>query len=162
MRVSIIDTSILVNILDIPSMNQDREIVLSEFRQLLDDESHILILPLATIIETGNHIAHIVDGNIRREKAKLMSDYLKKTANNDAPWQFYGKELSKEDLIKLAEEFTDSATRRTGLGDLSIIRAYYKYKETVPAIGTIRIWSLDAHLANFTDEMSIPPRRKNR
>lgn len=51
---------------------------------------------------------------------------------NNAPWQYYGKELDKEDLFKLAIEFPNMATREVGLGDLSIVRAYEKYKESVP------------------------------
>lgn len=55
--------------------------------------------------------------------------------------------VPSEILLKLSFEFPDSAMRGTGLGDLSIIRAYEKYKECVPRIGTIMIWSIDSHLA---------------
>ncbi|WP_352404959.1 hypothetical protein [Sporanaerobacter acetigenes] len=161
MDVRFIDTTILANILDIPFMNQNRGQVIEEFKSLQKDENQVLILPLATIIETGNHIAHISDGNIRREKAKLMSEYLKNTAENNAPWQYYGKELDKEDLIKLSIEFPDMATREVGLGDLSIVRAYEKYKKSVPAIRNIMIWSLDNHLVSYKEEMKLPTRRRN-
>lgn len=99
MDVRIIDTSILTNILDIPHMNQNRSEVVEELKRLKELDNQVLILPLAAIIETGNHIAHISDGNVRREKAKLMGEILKNTANNNAPWQYFGKELDKEDLL---------------------------------------------------------------
>jgi hypothetical protein len=162
MDVRIIDTSILTNILDIPHMNQDRSVVMNELKRLKELDNQILILPLAAIIETGNHIAHISDGNIRREKAKLMGAILENTANNNAPWQYFGKELDKEDLLKLSFEFPDNAMRGTGLGDLSIIRAYEKYKESAPGVGTIMIWSLDSHLVGYKEEMKLPQRRKNK
>ena len=58
-----------------------------------------LILPVSTIIESGNHIAHIADGHIRREKAIKFQTFLKKTANEEAPWTLYGVTLTKEDLL---------------------------------------------------------------
>jgi len=162
MNVRMIDTSILLNILDVPDRNQHREEVAKEFRMLINNSSETLILPLATIIETGNHIAHIKNGNMRREKAELMAEYLTKTANGNAPWEYFGKELDKEDLIHIAQEFPGSAMGGTGIGDLSIIRAYEKYKESVPGIGTIMIWSKDGHLASYKEDMPQHKRRKNK
>ncbi|GKX32368.1 hypothetical protein SH1V18_48480 [Vallitalea longa] len=160
MNVHFIDTSILVNILDIPNMNSDRDRVLEEFNRLKESEIDTLILPLATIIETGNHIAHISNGSIRRTKGKRMGEMLKDMANNRAPWTYYEKEIENEDLLYLAEKFPDMAMNKTGLGDLSIIAAYNKYKDSVPAIGRIRIWSLDSHLSSYEQQMTISKRRK--
>ncbi|WP_425058634.1 hypothetical protein SCACP_32910 [Sporomusa carbonis] len=162
MNVRFIDTSILVNILDIPNMNDKHSQVIEEFQAVIKDKSQVLILPLATIIETGNHIAHISNGEIRRQKAKRMAAFLENTASGKAPWKYYGKELETDDLLWLAKEFPDNAMRQTGIGDLSIIRAYEKYKEEVPAIETIMIWSVDSHLSSYREEMTMPARRKNR
>lgn len=133
---------------------------MKEFKTLIGSQTETLILPLATIIETGNHIAHIGSGNVRREKANLLSEFLLKTANGEAPWEYYGKELSADDLIHIANNFPDMAMAQTGIGDLSIIRAFEKYKETVPAIGTIMIWSIDAHLKSYKEEMTGRKRRR--
>ncbi|WP_461204561.1 hypothetical protein [Clostridium sp. DL1XJH146] len=160
MNIHFIDTSVLVNILDIPNMNQNRKTVLEEYKKLEDSKIDTLLLPLATIIETGNHIAHISEGNVRRIKAKIMADMLKDMANGNAPWDYYEGEISREDLLYFAKEFPDMAMRETGIGDLSIISAYNKYKETVPAIGYIRIWSLDEHLKVYKEEMAQIRRRK--
>lgn len=162
MNVRFIDTSVLVNILDIPRMNQHRQQVIEEFKLIITDANENLILPLATIIETGNHIAHIPDGNIRRDKAKQFSEFLKKTASDEAPWQYYGKELNKDDLNKLAIDFPDHAMRETGIGDLSIIRAYEKYQEDITGINRIMIWSVDRHLQGYVKELDIISRRRNR
>jgi hypothetical protein len=75
MNVRIIDTTVLANILDIPNMNQNHGEAIKEFEKLIESEKDTLILPLATIIETGNHISHISNGNIRREKAGLFAKY---------------------------------------------------------------------------------------
>ena len=162
MNVRIIDTSILLNILDIPNRNANHEEVIKEFKSLAESKNETLILPLASIIETGNHIAHIGDGNIRREKAKLFSTYLKKTANGEAPWEYFGKELDKDDLSIIADEFPANAMMETGIGDMSIIRAYEKYKELVPSIGTIMIWSLDGHLQGYSENVAPVIRRRFR
>lgn len=102
MNVRFIDTSIFVNILDIPNMNDKRSQVIEEFQAVIKDKSQVLILPLATIIETGNHIAHISNGEIRRQKAKRMAAFLENTASGKAPWKYYGKELETDDLLWLA------------------------------------------------------------
>lgn len=162
MNVRIIDTSVLVNILNIPNMNENHDKAIDEFNKLIERDQDTLILPLATIIETGNHISHIPNGNIRREKAILFSKYLEKTAKDEAPWEYYCKELNKNDLLTIAYEFPNCAIRETGIGDMSIIRAYEKYKDEIPAIGSIMIWSFDAHLQGYKEELTLPPRRKNK
>lgn len=53
---------------------------------------------------------------------------------------------------EICAEFPDAAMRGEGFGDLSIIHSYNRYKEETPAIGEIRIWSLDKHLRNTYHE----------
>lgn len=162
MHVSIIDTSVLCNIINIPHMNSHYKEVMEELKNLHEDTQQLLILPLATIIETGNHIAHIADGNVRRNRAQFMTELIQKTVNDEAPWTFYGKEFEREELIEISKNFADSAVAQIGIGDVSIIQVYKKYKESVPAIGSIRIWSLDHHLSCYHED--LPPffRRNNR
>jgi hypothetical protein len=162
LHVSIIDTSVLCNIINIPNRNEKRAEVLREFEKLVEDKQQLLILPFATIIETGNHIAHIADGNIRRMRAQVMADLIARTANDQAPWSYYGKEFEREQLLEISEQLVDYAVAETGFGDLSIIQVYKKYKETVPNIASIRIWSLDNHLSGFCEEMPLSLRRKDR
>ena len=73
-----------------------------DFRELIKARDvNTLILPLATIIETGNHIAHISNGDERRKRATIFAQYLEKTAKGEAPWEYYFKELDNEELILL-------------------------------------------------------------
>lgn len=62
MNVRFIDTSVMMNLLEVPGKCADAQIIKEEFRQIIDNKEG-LILPIATIIETGNHIAHISNGN---------------------------------------------------------------------------------------------------
>ena len=159
MNVRFIDTSIIMNLLEIPEKCQDREIVKNEFNKAIET-GDTLILPVSTIIESGNHIAHIGNGSIRREKALKFKEFLENTANNKSPWQLYGTELKNDDLLYIAKEFPDKAlTLNMGIGDLSIIRFYEKYKENVPAIGKIMIWSTDIHLQPYSEDMTMKRRR---
>lgn len=153
MYVHFIDTSVFLNIVNVPGRNQQREEVMRELKELLkNSKSNTLILPFATIIETGNHIAHCGDGNQRRKTAEKFCKCIEKTVTNEAPWQYYGNQLTAEDLSEICRDFPDFAMREEGFGDLSIIRAYNKYKSETPAIHKIRIWSVDSHLKDIYKE----------
>ncbi len=159
MNVRFMDTSIIMNLLEIPDKCEDAENVKKDFQTAIAN-GEILVLPISTIVESGNHIAHIANGNIRREKALKFQEFLIKTANEEAPWSLYGVELTKEDILILAEQFPEKALYfEMGIGDMSIIRFYEKYKSTMPAIGKIMIWSTDIHLQGYEDDLTMKRRR---
>lgn len=162
MNVRFIDTSVMTNMLAVPGRCNDAKRVQEEFKQVIEAKE-ILILPIATIIETGNHIAHIADSNARRNIAKKFGEYLRKTAEGEAPWQLYGIEIDKEGLLYLADHIEENASRKIGIGDMSIIHAYEQYRDTVPGIGRIMIWSTDIHLQGYCEEnvsVTVNRRRK--
>lgn len=162
MNVRFIDTSVMTNLLEIPNMCSDIREVKRELDEVLELKE-TLILPIATIIETGNHIAHINDGNIRRTIARKFGEYLRKTAEGEAPWEIYGVELNKNDLLYFAEHIEENAICEIGIGDMSIIHAYEEYRDKIPGIGRIMIWSTDNHLKGYYEEdvsMTISRRRK--
>lgn len=161
MNIHFIDTSVFVNIVNIENMNQERSAVMEELKGLLKPQTEVLILPFATIIETGNHIAHNGDGRQRREAAQRFSQCIVKTIEGEAPWSYYGKQMTPEDLRSTCADFPDFAMREEGFGDLSIIRAYQSYKEETPAINRIRIWSLDSHLQCYDETLHIPVSRNH-
>ena len=130
-----------MKLLEIPGKYSDAERVKADFK---------------SIVESGNHIAHIADGRIRRERSLILKEFLEKTANNEAPWKLYGVKLEKDDLLALAEKFPDYALQyEMGLGDMSIIHFYEKYKEETPAVGHIMIWSTDRHLSGYEEDVAI-------
>lgn len=61
----------MLNVLDVPSFNQDRGKVLADFGALVDAGASLL-LPLAAIFETGDHIADLRDGRQRRRYAEVF------------------------------------------------------------------------------------------
>lgn len=162
MNVRFIDTSVMTNLLEVPGKCGEAKAIKEQWNEVLQSKD-VLILPVATIIETGNHIAHIADGNIRRTIAGKFGEYLRKTAEGEAPWQLYGIELDKEGLLYLADHIEENATYEIGVGDMSIVYAYEQYKEKTPAIGSIMIWSTDTHLQGYREEnVSMSSRRRQR
>lgn len=163
MNVRFIDTSIMCNLLEIPDMCADKEQVKREFREIID-RKETLIMPLATIIETGNHIAHIPDGkgDARYIVTKKFKEFLAKTAESEAPWTLYGNALDSKEIKYMSENLEQFLPAKIGIGDMTIIYAYQKYLEEEPAIGTIMIWSTDEHLASYRQENVSMQRRRKR
>ena len=54
----IVDTTVFLNILDVPEWNQNRDTVLADFEDRIKAGSRFH-LPVAAIIQTGTHIADI-------------------------------------------------------------------------------------------------------
>jgi hypothetical protein len=84
--VCLIDTSVFLNILNVSKCNQNRSLVLHDFK-LYSEASCIFLLPMATIIETGNHIAQNGDGNTRRQTAQQFVKQVKAAFKGEAPWK---------------------------------------------------------------------------
>lgn len=159
MNVHFIDTSVFLELLNVPGKSENHERYMKELVELNQTRTETLILPFATIIETGNHIAQNGDGNQRRSCAKRFCDCIMKTINGEAPWKYYGKQMTPEDLEIICGKFEDAAMRAEGFGDLSIIRSYEKYKEETPGIANIRIWTKDAHLMGYNEVVQAIGRR---
>lgn len=160
MNVRFIDTSIMMNLLGVPGRCSEKEQVMQEWSRVLEDRDN-LIMPLATIIETGNHIAHISDGAIRHTITLKFREFMEKTAESKAPWTLYGNGLDKQEIKYIAEHLEEFTKCGVGIGDMTIIYAYEKYLKEEPAIGTIMIWSTDTHLSAYREEnVSMKRRRK--
>lgn len=159
MNVRFIDTSIMTNLLGVPGKCDKRNQVLQEWQQVLN-ANETLIMPIATIIETGNHIAHIASGEVRRTVTLRFQQFLQKTAESKAPWTLYGNALDKEQIKYIAEHMEEFTREKVGIGDMTIIYAYEKYLNEQPAIGTVMIWSADEHLSAYRkDDVSMRRRR---
>lgn len=153
--ICIIDTSIFLNILDVPRQNNDKERVIRDFEEYILSEKVSFFLPMATVLETGNHIAQNGDGNIRRQKAQSFCDYVRDAVNRKAPYRIIDFP-EREVILDWLAEFPDSAGRNktpdrhegTSFGDLSIIKQYEQVVSQLP-MREIWIWSLDSDLKNY-------------
>jgi hypothetical protein len=165
--VLIIDTSILCVWLKIPGMETcgpnekqwDFEKVDKEIRTHIEC-NFTLVLPLATIIETGNHIAHAPQS--RRERASDLAEIMKKAADEKSPWAAFRDQhelWSPENLNRLAAEWPDLAARKLAIGDATIkqVAEYYS------SMGfEVELLTGDAQLATYKPAPPplIPRRRQ--
>jgi hypothetical protein len=153
--ICLIDTSVFVNLLNVPNLNQEKDKIEQEYRNYVDLNC-TFILPMATIIETGNHIAQNGDGGTRRATAQRFCGAVSEAFNGNAPWQPSDFPNSTEILTWL-HQFpmmagqNKSATKLgegTSFGDLSIIEEFKKCVKRF-SMSEVFIWSLDADLSTY-------------
>ncbi len=134
-KVLIMDTCILCVWLQVPGMedcgpdmdkwNKTR---VDQKIQSEEKDGTTFVLPLATIIETGNHIAQA--GHSRRKIGQALATLMKMSATQETPWAAFSEQSilwSPEKLVDLAEEWPDLADQKISLGDATIkdVADYY-------------------------------------
>lgn len=150
MSIVLVDTSVFCEIVPVPGRSQSRDEILEQLEEHIQNEA-TLLLPIATILETGNHIAHINDGRQRRVTAEQYVQLVQQALGNiegPAPWTVPQPLLAPEDLQRYLNEFPDHAMREIGLGDLSIINEYERQCQ-LHQLRRVFIWSLDDHLSAY-------------
>jgi hypothetical protein len=73
MTICLVDTSVFCELLEIPKVCADPQAMALALTRKVELNEH-LVLPMATIIETGNHIGQNGDGRQRRRAAKRFVD----------------------------------------------------------------------------------------
>lgn len=116
------------------------------------------VLPLASIIETGNHITHIRGD--RRKFAIELSKIINNSIDNNSPWVAFSnqKELwSPDGLRRLTDRWLE-AVDVLSLGDASIVDVAEYYC----SLGDVEIFSGDQGLIAYQPKHApyIPRRRK--
>ena len=110
-KLLIIDTSILCVYLGVPGKetcgskgNKWNKIQVDEKLKKEEEAKTTFVLPLATIIETGNHIAQV--STKRYKIAKKLAILMKLTADNQTPWAAFIESSvlwNSENLKQLAD-----------------------------------------------------------
>ena len=151
--VDFLDTSVLVEILDVPFMNDHRAEVLDEMDSRMRAGVHF-ILPTATVIETGNHVFQVKHGHARRQCAERFMNALRQTAEGRAPWRLHERTWDATFLISLCDGGSTGMTlpqhaegQVLGAGDLSIVAERDLYASKVQA--QVRIWTLEASMSTW-------------
>ncbi len=168
-KVLIIDTSILCVWLDVPGMDtcgpDNAQWDKDRVQKKIDEEQQkksTFVLPLATIIETGNHIAQA--SHSRKERADVLADLMKKSADQQTPWAAFSEQnvlWAPEKLKKLAETWPNLAASKLSIGDATIkdVSDYYSQ------VGyCVEILTGDQGLKSYepAQPVEIPRRRKRR
>lgn len=146
----IVDSSVLLNIIDVPGRNQRRVEVLDRLAALIDSEDHLFI-PMAAIVEVGNHIAQVANGAHRRAAAQRFVKEVRSALADEAPWKPINFP-SNEEVLRWLDAFPESATKGVGMGDLSIQQEWesccHRY-----AMSRVWVWTLDRDLAGLDRPM---------
>ncbi len=145
-KIWLIDTSIFLEILDIPNKANSPFEIRKEFSEKAENNDEFYI-PLATILETGRLISQLNNGDYRRGKAIKFVEYVEAACNEMSPFKLV-KFMSSEDMQSWLNEFPDNAMRKISLGDFSIIKDLDEIKNKNPN-STVYIWTLDKHLQGY-------------
>jgi len=142
----LIDTSVLVEVLNVPGRNAHREAVLEQLSKHIEDGDY-LFLPMAVIVEAGNHIAHLSDGRLRRQTALRFVAEMQKAISGESPWHPM-RFPDTQHVLEWLADFPEKAMQSIGFGDLSIIKEWEMMCRIHP-MTRVLIWSLDDHLRGY-------------
>lgn len=131
-RVLIIDTSVLCCFLKVPGKETagsgksawDYEKAFN----ILSKDKATRVLPLATLIETGNHVAQ-AKGD-RHPTSQALADIIRQAASAKSPWAAFADQADlwqPDELLALAETWPGLALGGTSIGDATIktVAEYY-------------------------------------
>jgi hypothetical protein len=148
-----VDTSILLNILDVPRMNAERIKVVDDYKKRVGGAS--LVLPITTVIETGNHICQIPDGGARRACAERFVGMLELVIAGRSPFVLHEAAWDGAFLSGLVQGgstgvlLVDHLTHgRLGCGDLAILVERDRYLARVAKGVSAVVWTLDRGLSS--------------
>ena len=141
----LLDTSIYLNILDVPGFNQARNDVFMDFSTRINNNDYFF-LPLMTILETGNHIGQIRDGNKKREYSIKLVEDVSKAIKGEVPYRATNFP-SREEFSKWVTDFSENH-HGISLRDHYIIK---EWEHTCKAnrMSRVLIWSTDNHLVGY-------------
>lgn len=120
------------------------------------------VLPIASIIETGNHIAH--SSGDKYQAASCLVDIINKSADEESPWAAFtqqGNLWQNEALKELALRWQETVVSGQSLGDASIVDVANYYSQ---ADFEVEIFTGDAGLKAYEPKQKAitPPRRRKK
>ena len=164
-EILVIDTSILCVWLNVPGKETcgtyDNLWDKARVKKVLDKEEKRgtrFVLPLAAIIETGNHIAQ---SQKSWECATALCDIIRKSIDSASPWIAFSQQSvlwNSENLRRLADEWPDYAKTKLSIGDMTIKTIADFYTE---ARYNVQILTGDAGLKAYEHKQAeLVPRRQ--
>jgi hypothetical protein len=151
----LLDTSVYLNVLDLPGRNQQRTEVFHQFEARVKRGDYFL-LPMATIWETGNHISRLTDGTQRRRYARELAKSVQAALAGDTPYRptYFPDHKTFAEWLQCFPDFAqrnktpEKTNEGVSLSDLSIIKEWEKTCRQHP-MSRVLIWSLDRDLAAY-------------
>ena len=170
-KVIILDTSILCVWLGVPGMDRiekrsEDPITQSDVDTKIQTEIDAgarIVLPLASVIECGNHITQI-KGTDPKRYIDGFADFILKSIEGQEPWDIFTNQANlfdKENFKKLVETWRDLSMSGISMGDASIIQVanHYDSKNF-----TVEIFTGDTGLKAYepAPKKEILPRNRRR
>lgn len=153
-EVHFVDTSVLLELLAVPGKSQQPGRVKEVHDELVSAGAQ-LVLPIATVIETGNHITQLPDGASRRSCAERFVALLRLMVAERLPWVLHSVAWDERMLAMLCDgtamtgPFVDlAAAGAIGTGDLAILAECESYAERTAHVD-VKVWTLDERLAAY-------------
>jgi hypothetical protein len=144
--VCILDTSVFCEIVEVPGRSGSHAELYAEMeRKVAAGET--LLLPLVAIVETGNHVGQVKDGQARRSAAERFVDATRQAIDGATPFVVTPFHPARE-WRKCLDEFVEWATKNAGLADLDIKTEWDRQRDLNPG-RRVYVWSLDRHLQGF-------------
>lgn len=170
-KVIILDTSILCVWIGVPGMDRiekkgedpiSQTDVEEKIKKEIADGTRI-VLPLASVIECGNHITQI-KGEDPKKYIDKFADFILKSIEGHEPWDIFTNQtnLFDEDNFKgLVEKWRELSMSGISMGDASIIQVAQHYNSKNL---TVEIYTGDTGLKAFepAPQKEILPRNKSR
>jgi len=148
--ICIIDTSVFCPFLRVPNMDAEFGAVAARMSQYIEG-GYTLLLPVAAIFETGNHIAQNGDGRLRRQAAQRFATVVQDSLSGNAPWTTTPL-FERDTMSSWLRTFPEQAVSAVSFGDVSILSVFeaqcrlHKYRTGV-------IWAHDKHLSGYRREV---------
>ena len=149
LRVYIIDTSYLAVLFKIPKYYSDEgHIAIKKLLKTAIESSSRLVVPYPCIFEIANHIAHVVDGDIRKDLAAKLYNTVSSSITEQAPWIIPPNKNNEEVLIEICKIFSERyAASLIGLTDTYIITEANAWKAKYNSSKyKVHIWTTDGSL----------------
>ncbi len=106
-----------------------------------------LLLPMTTVLETGNHIGHIGEGMARRACAMKLTEVVVAALDGKSPFEpmsFWDRDRLRTWLT----EFPNRACEGLGIGDLLIVKEW-ELACQLHSGRRVYVWTLDPHLNSY-------------
>ncbi|CAM3871231.1 hypothetical protein [Bordetella tumulicola] len=154
-EIVLLDTSVYLNVLDVPGRNQERAQVLDAFQARVLNGDHFL-LPMASIWEAGNHISRLANGALRYQFANTLVTNVQAALSGEAPYRttyfpdsaVFTTWLNDFPAAAQRNKFPQKTTEGVSLSDLSIIKEWERTCG-LHSMSRVLIWSLDIDLSAY-------------
>jgi predicted nucleic acid-binding protein len=142
--VRIVDTSVFCNIIAVPGRCQEKAETLERLEMYIDQDDRLL-LPMAAVYETGNHIAQA--SRDRRRTAQRFAEKVSDALEGRSP--FEPTQIHEAEEVKSwLDTFPEYADKGIGIGDRSIIAVWEQLCVQAPSRRVV-IWTYDDDLAGY-------------